>query len=56
MLMCKNAIIANSSFSWWGAALDTKNIVIRPSVYFSNSQNESLYPSEWVSINSEDNN
>lgn len=51
MLMCKYAIIANSTFSWWGAALDTKQIVVRPSEYFSNGQKESLYPAEWISIN-----
>lgn len=51
MLMCKYAIIANSSFSWWGASLDTKQIVIRPSEYFCNEQKESLYPAEWISIN-----
>ena len=51
MLMCKHAIIANSTFSWWGAALDTKQIVIRPSEYFGNRQQEALYPAEWIAIN-----
>lgn len=51
MLMCKHAILANSTFSWWGAALDTKQIVIRPSEYFGNRQQEALYPAEWIAIN-----
>lgn len=54
MLMCKHAIIANSTFSWWGAALDTKQIVIRPSEYFNGGeQGENIYPVEWIHINAE---
>lgn len=48
MLMCKNAIIANSSFSWWGAALDTKQVVVRPSKYFNDGQNKTMHPEEWI--------
>lgn len=52
MLMCKNAIVANSTFSWWGASLDTKRIVVRPNDYYSDKSGLSakLYPSEWIAI------
>lgn len=50
MLMCKNSIIANSSFSWWGSALDTKDIVICPNVYFTFREAENLHPDSWIAI------
>tara|TARA_R110000868_G_scaffold124816_3_gene329727 strand:- start:32 stop:817 length:786 start_codon:yes stop_codon:yes gene_type:complete len=34
MTMCNNHIIANSSFSWWGAWLANSNKVIAPSIWF----------------------
>jgi len=56
MTMCDNNIIANSSFSWWGAWLNKKNdkIVVAPSNWFgpSNSHNniKDLIPEEWIKI------
>jgi len=52
MQACKNAIIANSSFSWWGAALDTKELVIRPKNYYTQAlaDTSNLYFPEWISI------
>ena len=50
MLHCKNAIIANSSFSWWGAALDSKNIVIHPDRYYTKKECHNLYDAEWIGI------
>jgi hypothetical protein len=53
MSFCDHNIIANSSFSWWGAWLNSnKNkIVVAPSLWFANGTNEKdLTPQSWVKI------
>lgn len=52
MSRCKNHIIANSSFSWWGAWLNNfKNkIVICPSKFSNNDINSDVYPINWFKI------
>lgn len=50
MLKCHNAIIANSSFSWWGTSLESKNIVIYPQRYYVNGSCQPLYQTDWVGI------
>ena len=55
MSMCKNNIISNSSFSWWGAWLNQNNekIVISPSIWFGNSKNlntNDIYCEKWIKI------
>lgn len=53
MSLCKHHVIANSSFSWWGAWLNpcAEKIVVAPKVWFRNDNNDSdLIPSEWVRL------
>jgi hypothetical protein len=56
MTMCKYHIIANSSFSWWGAWLANSQKVIAPSKWFGNNGNTSknqthdLYNNGWIKI------
>jgi hypothetical protein len=61
MSECGHHIIANSSFSWWGAYIGFKSVYINkiicyPSVWFANSTNtDDLFPPEWVRIQSNPN-
>jgi hypothetical protein len=56
MSICKNNIIANSSFSWWGAWLNQNENkkVIAPSKWFGNSNShldtKDLIPESWEII------
>ena len=53
MTLCRHHIIANSSFSWWGAWLNAKpdKIVVAPKKWFANASNVSdLFPPDWVSL------
>lgn len=55
MRTCSHHIIANSSFSWWGAWLNPKNdkIVVAPAKWYNNmpdlSTNE-LIPENWIKL------
>jgi hypothetical protein len=55
MSCCRDNIIANSTFSWWGAFLNTnvEKIVCYPSKWFGPLQNKEtgdLFPSNWNRI------
>ena len=53
MSICKHNIIANSSFSWWGAWLNAhpQKVVISPKKWFQNGNNvKDLIPPHWRSI------
>ena len=55
MSLCNNAIIANSSFSWWGAWLGadkTGGRVIAPRQWFrtGNEDARDIVPSRWTQI------
>lgn len=54
MASCKNNIIANSSFSWWGAWLNpNKNKqVITPNIWINKPEStyEGIFPPNWIRI------
>ena len=53
MSLCSHHVIANSSFSWWGAWLNPNHdkLVVAPKRWFVNDRNvEDLFPQGWVCL------
>ena len=53
MSLCRHNIIANSSFSWWGAYFNSnkEKIVCYPSVWFGNNMDtRDLCPETWIKM------
>ena len=53
MSLCRHHIIANSSFSWWGAWLNPRpeKIVVAPKKWFANPCNvNDLFPHGWIAL------
>ena len=55
MTLCKGHIIANSSFSWWGAWLSDSELVVAPEDWFKGSENadkdtSDITPKSWMRI------
>lgn len=57
MTMCEHNIIANSTFSWWGAYLNNNSnkIICYPNIWFGSKlkkySTRDLYPDNWILIN-----
>ena len=53
MSYCRDLIMANSSFSWWGAFLNNNaERVIAPYPWMNGRDTSGIYAPEWIKIDS----
>lgn len=50
MSECKANIIANSTFSYWGAVMAKHDTVVYPKKWFANQVARRIFPDSWISI------
>lgn len=52
MSLCSGHIIANSTFSWWGAWLSNSSTIISPNKWFGRKENDTqdVIPDNWIKI------
>jgi hypothetical protein len=52
MSQCKHNIIANSTFSWWGAWLNDNvgKRVVCPAVFLKKEETPDIYPKDWIIV------
>jgi hypothetical protein len=48
------SVIANSTYSWWGAKLGDPKLVVAPKKWFKSGVDpKDLYPQDWILVESE---
>lgn len=50
MTRCRGNIIANSSFSWWGAWLSGNDLVISPKVWLNGIETPDIWNERWIRL------
>ena len=50
MSKCRANILANSTFSYWGAKLGKHHFVVYPSKWFQDIPAPNIFPSDWIGI------